>query len=192
MDLPQNVTSNTLQYADDTTLYKHRKVSNLKTCAQTLQQDQNLSDWSNEQNLLFNNSKTKLMLCSSSAMSRTHSLDQTIESNVCHNNTSKILGLHFDEHLTWKEHVTKTTQSSYLLSKLNFNNVVYGQLPKYLVNRLQRVQNVAASYVTGRYVSLNDIIDLGWLPVKENFDFATVKLAHNAMHDKNWRSYLPL
>ena len=130
---------------------------------------------------------------------------------------SKILGVHFHENLDWKEHVTKIVQSSYsairslkqwkrftpynvrknlaeslVLSKLNYNNVVFGQSPKYLLSRLQRVQNIAASYVFGKYVKEMDVIKLGWLPIVEHIEFATVKLVHQAINSNTWPSYLPL
>ena len=55
MDLSQNVNSNCTQYADDTILYQHCKVKKLTTCAKSLENDlQQLSDWSNQQNFLFN------------------------------------------------------------------------------------------------------------------------------------------
>lgn len=79
---------------------------------------ENLSEQSNEQHLRFNNSKIKLMLFSSSVLGRTHYLDQTTECSVQHDDTTieretttKIQGLHFDEHLTWKEHITKATET---------------------------------------------------------------------------------
>lgn len=52
IDLSQNMLS--IWYADNTTLYKYYKVFNSKSCALMLQNDlENLSEWSNEQNLLF-------------------------------------------------------------------------------------------------------------------------------------------
>ena len=77
----------------------------------------------------------------------------------------KLLGVIFDKHHTWIEQINniksthgtlwalqkfsrftpmkvkKTLAEALILSKINYCNVVYGQLPKYLINRLQRVQN---------------------------------------------------
>ena len=52
--------------------------------------------------------------------------------------------------------VRKTLAEALILSKINYCNVVYGQLPKYLINRLQRVQNTTAGYVYGRYAKTLD------------------------------------
>ena len=48
--------------------------------------------------------------------------------------------------------VKKTLAEALILSKINYCNVVYGQFPKYLISRLQRVQNTTAGYVYGWYV----------------------------------------
>ena len=79
-----------------------------------------------------------------------------------------------------------------MLSRLNYSNVVFGQLPKYLQNRLQRVQNSAAGYVIGRYAKLSDVINLNWLPIHESIEYNTVKCVYHSLHDRNWPSYLRL
>ena len=38
-----------------------------------------------------------------------------------------------------------------VLSNLRYRIHVYSQLPKYLIQRLQRAQNIVAGYVLGRY-----------------------------------------
>ena len=72
------------------------------------------------------------------------------------------LGIHFDENLSWKDHVNNVVKSCYgtlrilrqfkrftplnvckilaktlVLSKISYCNVVYAQLPNYQINRLQ-------------------------------------------------------
>ena len=89
----------------------------------------------------------------------------------------KSLGVIFDQHVTWINQrnniirsthgtlrvlwkfrkftpttVRKTLAKALILSKINYCNMVYGQLPKHLINRLQRVQNTTAGYVYGSYV----------------------------------------
>ena len=63
--------------------------------------------------------------------------------------------------------IRKTLAEALILSKINYCNVVYGQLPKYLINRLQRVQNTTVGYVFGRYAKMLDIINLNWLPIRK-------------------------
>ena len=70
--------------------------------------------------------------------------------------------------------------------------MVYGQLPKYLINRLQRVQNATVGYVYGRYAKTLDVINLNWLPIEENIAMNTIKLAHKSLNDELWPNYLKL
>ena len=86
--------------------------------------------------------------------------------------------------------VRKALAEALILSRINYCNVVYGQLPAYLQNRLQRVQNCAAGYVLGRYASLSDNISLSWLPVVENIEFNTVRYVHQALNNDLWPDYL--
>ena len=56
------------------------------------------------------------------------------------------------------------------------------------LQRLQRAQFAAASFVTGKYVNdISVILKLGWLPVKERRDWHL-----KAMYSPLWPSYLPI
>ena len=106
--------------------------------------------------------------------------------------TTKVLGVHLSEHLEWDDHISQLSKSCYavlrtirklknfadfklrqhlvetlILSKLDYSDTVFYPLPQFLVQRLQRVQFAAASFVTGKYVSdISVIRKLRWLPVK--------------------------
>ena len=67
-----------------------------------------------------------------------------------------------------------------------------GQLPRYLINRLQRVQNITTGYVYGRYAKTLGVINLNWLPSEENIEMNTVKLAHKSLNEELWPNYLKL
>ena len=82
---------------------------------------------------------------------------------------------------------------SLVLSKLDYCDTVYYPLPEFQLKRLQRVQLVAASFVLSRYVNdINDIVKMGWLPVREWKDFHVLKLVHQALHSPSWPSYVRL
>ena len=110
-----------LQYADDTNLYRHCKVKDITNCAETIMQDlSNISKWSDKNNLIFNQAKTKSMLFSTRQMSKKHHLENpdtyTINSQgkpVERITTSKILGVVFHENLTWSDHIQNVIKSSY-------------------------------------------------------------------------------
>ena len=82
---------------------------------------------------------------------------------------------------------------SLLLSKLDYCDTVYYPLLEFQLKRLQRVQLVAASFVLSRHVNdINDIVKIGWLPVRQQRDFHVLKLVHKALHSPSWPSYIPL
>ena len=76
------------------------------------------------------------------------------------------------------------------LSKLDYCNVLYNALPTYLIKRLQRVQNAAASFVQGRYTNTENVLDIRWLPVKERIALSIAKFTFKSLHFDNWPSYL--
>ena len=79
-----------------------------------------------------------------------------------------------------------------VLSKIDYRSVVYPNVPKFLIKRLQKVQTISAGYVLNRYAKECDVIKLGWLPIIERFEFNTTKLAFKALHCPEWLDYLPL
>ena len=55
------------------------------------------------------------------------------------------------------------------------------------------VQLVAVSFVLNRYVNdINDIVNIGWLSVRQRRDFHVLKLVHQALYSPSWPSYIPL
>ena len=165
--------------------------------------------------LVFNNDKLKYITFSSKRKVNDKSyLIRSNRKSIAKETTVKLLGINFDQNLTWSSHVSNIVIASYgilrtlktfkrfipfkvrksltealVLSRLNYSTVVFEQLPKYLQNRLQRVQNSAAGYVIGRYAKLSDVINLNWLPIYESIECNTVKCVY---HDRNWPSYLRL
>ena len=226
VDIVDNISCNSLQYADDTTLYQHCKLKNLQNCIEKLESNlQTVSDWALQNSLVFNDDKTKYLLFSSIQLSKRHNLSQPDKCKLIHNNepverlnSTKILGVHFDENLTWITHVNNLIKSSHatlrslrrfkrftpykvrktlaetlILSNLRYCIPVYSQLPKDLIRRLQGTQNTVAGYVLDRYVKESDFITtLGWLPLQEMMEFDIVKCTFSALSDPKWPKYLPI
>ena len=173
---------------------------------------------------MFNEGKTKSILFSTQLAQRYQLSDSNTYQIKCNEKAvkrvqgEKLLGTHFDENLSWKDHVNNVVKSCYgtiralrkfkcftplnvrkilaetlVLSKISNCNVAYAQLPNYQINRLQRVQNTAAGYVLNRYVHMTNAIEhLKWLPIKENNEFSISKLVFLALNDTNWPKYLPV
>lgn len=220
--ISSNGTSNYLLYADDTTMLRHTKVVNLLQTINEMQREMNeVNTWSEEKNLCLNSQKTKAILFSTPQMSKRHNLQNTMV-EIFNNDQPierigdvKVLGMRFNQHLTWRNHINATTQSCYftlkslrlfrrpadfklrrslaqslILSRINYCNVLFSDAPQYLLKKLQKLQNAAARFVYGRHANEQDVINLKWLPVKERISLSLVKLAHKALHDVSWPSYL--
>ena len=217
-ELPNCTKTATIQYADDTTLYGSSKEARIPNLIKDLEQDINsLCSWSNENALVINNDKLKFVSFSKFSNTGKSYLIRSNNKSIQHTRSAKLLGMTFDENLSWTEHINNTLKSCYgtlrtlknfkrftpfkvrkslaealILSKMNYGNVVYGQLPQYMINRLQRMQISAAAYVFNRYVTMNEVLSLNWLPVMEYIHFCTVKLVQQALYSRNWPVYLNL
>ena len=85
----------------------------------------NLDQWANENNLTTNVIKTKCMLFSTKRMSTLHQLPEKNLNLTLANKTlervseTKLIGIHFDEHLIWNKHIKRVISSChYALSTL--------------------------------------------------------------------------
>ena len=219
VEIANNIESTSIQYADDTTLYRHCKIANLSETIAEMQRDvQKLLTWSRECNLLFNSDKLQFILFHSKRIrdiNDRHYLFRCSGKSIEQRDDVKLLGVQFDRHLSWTTHINniiksaqgtlralrnfrrftpfhvrKTLAETLILSKIHYCNVVYAQIPKYLIERLQRIQNIAAGYVHCRYATAHDVIKLKWLPIKEYAEFNTVKLVHRSRIDPRHPSYL--
>ena len=100
------------------------------------------------------------------------------ENRIERKGSMKILGMKVDQHLTREKHVAnviksssydtlqslkllkrytpyklrKTLAEALILSKIDYGSVVYQNVPKFLIKRLQKVQTISAGYVLNRYV----------------------------------------
>ena len=218
-DLSSSIKSDSIQYADDTTIYKSCKRSDITHTVKQVETDiSNLCKWSINNGLLFNRDKLKFIVFSKKRgeqFTNKSILMRSAKKSIPQETSVKLLGLTFDQHLTWTTHINSVIKSAYgilrtlksfkrstpfkvrkclaeclVLSRLSYCAAVYGQSPQYLQKRLQRVQNCTAGYVFGRYGRILDVINLNWLPINENIDYNTVKLAYQALNDPTWPTYL--
>ena len=127
------------------------------------------------------------------------------ESRIERKGSMKILRMKVDQHLTWEEHVANVIKSSYdntllslkilkryipykprktaeacILLKIDYGSVVYQNVPKFLIKRLQKVPTISAGYVLNRYTKECDV------------EFNKTKLAFKALHCPEWPDYLTL
>ena len=121
----------------------------------------------------------------------------------------KYLGVHMDEHLNFKQHVTKMCQGamfnyfkirsirhlldapttahlclSLCVSHLDYCNSVLYSLPDTTINKLQRVQNMCACLALrrGKWDSITDCLkESHWLPINQRITFKVLTLTHKCV-----------
>ena len=90
-------------------------------------------------------------------------------------------------------HVRKQLAESLILSKLDYCNSMFYDAASYHIKRLQKVQNCAASFVTGTYCKTIDVMEkLNWLPVKGRVDLSILKLVHKRLREDTLPNYITL
>ena len=130
----------------------------------------------------------------------------------------QLLGVHVADTLKWDDHVKHLASPCYgvltalrkiknftnyhlrkhlveclVISRLDFNDIIFYPITDCLLKRLQRIQFAAASFVFGRYVNnIDSILKLGWLPVKEHREWHVLKAAHKAIYSYDWPRNLQL
>ena len=176
-ELADRTYSKTIQYVSSAhpvrIQYQHWKISTLGECAVEIQKDvERLLSWSQQNNLYSTVPNFNLFYFPRH--------DWALNTGLWK----------FSRFTPLK--VRKTLAEALILSKINYCNVVYSQLPKYLINRLQQVQATTAGYVYGRYAKTLDVININWVPIEENIEMNTVKLAQKSLNDKLWPNYLKL
>ena len=82
---------------------------------------------------------------------------------------------------------TETLVHAFITSKLDHCNSLLN-VPKYVIKKLQSVQNAAARLITGsrKYDHITPILfELHWLPVSERIKFKIILLTHKALHQQS-------
>ena len=185
-------------YADDTQLYLSftsncpNHLPSTKIAVELCVKD--IGDWMLRNKLKLNQDKTELLVVSSKNRPRPpHDYIRVGEEVIKFGEQARNLGAGFDQYLDFKEHVKITCESAffrirtiakikrylsqstteasvhaYITLFLDYCNALRYGLPKYLINRLQLLQNSAARLVTltRRQEHITLILrSLIWLPV---------------------------
>ena len=78
------------------------------------------------------------------------------------------------------------------MTKIDYFNVLFKGLPKYQIQRVNKLIQACAGFVKYKYGELKDIADLNWLLIEERIDFALMKLVFNGLNNKNMPENLQL
>ena len=68
------------------------------------------------------------------------------------------------------------------MSKIDYCNNLFKGLPKYEIQRVNKLIQACAGFVKYKYGELKDIADLNWLWIEKRIDFALPKLVFNGLN----------
>lgn len=112
-------------FADDTTISAYRK--SFTSVQNTLQFElATVERWCTQNSMVPNITKTKVMHISATNQIQTPDYSLYLQNTVLENSTTdKLLGIHVDQHLNWKQQVDNTLKkcNSYLLRIKNFLSI---------------------------------------------------------------------
>ena len=211
-------------FADDTQMYTCFTPTSYSDAACCLQQTfQSISSWMSANFLALNPSKTEFMLFGTpQQLLKLNDVCLSISSDISITPASSVknLGVVFDKHLSFHEHITKISQACFfhirdlrrirpyltqetaatigaalVQSKLDYCNSLFLNLPGCEIDRLQFVQNSLARAICRRskYTHVTPILkSLHWLKAKERIVYKTVSLTYKSLvtPGKSYMSHL--
>ena len=155
-ELPSCIDSDSIQYADNTTVYRTCRPNDILQKIRKLENNiKTIFEWSAKNGLVFNNCKLKYITFSSKRKANNKSyLIRSNRKSIAQETTVTLLGVNFNQTLTYSSHVNSIFKASHgilrklkafkrftlfnvcnsfaeslVLSRLNYSNVVFGQLP---------------------------------------------------------------
>ena len=209
-DLPLHITgSETNMFADDTTIYTYSK--NKHTIQTKLQESlDTVSQWCNLNSMVLNSTKTKAMLLSASNKHQVNNLSLTLQNNCLHvSQQEKLLGITFDNNLSFKTHIEQTLKkcnsllflllrikcfldlktrklffNSYILPHLDYCITVWGYSANHHLDKLLKFQKRAARIIMDKefdYPSATLFQELKWMTVYERLQYKTATLVFKSL-----------
>ena len=197
-------------FADDTQFYmslgnvedSERKINNVMT---------DVKSWMDSKQLKLNDSKTECLIIGKKINLRRLDINRlkVLENEFEVKTPIKNLGVIFDCDLSFDEQINQVTRTAgyhlrniaflkkyldektirmlihnYVISRLDYCNVLYYGLPNYNLKKIQNVFNRAARLIKG--LSLREritptLIELHWLPVKARIIFKMCVLVYQAL-----------
>ena len=202
-------------YADDHGLYdsftpapnaESTTVARVEECLDSV------NDWMNANRLQMNASKTEFMLFGSKQQIDKCSTDslRVCDTLVTRSPTMRYLGVWFDTYLDFKTHISRTIAKvmgnmidirsirpyldekackllvcNLVITPMDYANSILFGIPDAELNRLQRIQNMAAKLVLGRtkFDSATAALkELHWLPIKYRIQLKIATLVFKCVH----------
>jgi hypothetical protein len=208
-DIVENVTGNIKLFADDTVLYID--VDNTETGERVLNADlEALHQWSDQWLVKFNCKKTTAMKMSLRKKALPNPVLILNNEQLAVVNTCKHLGLHFNNKLNWRDHVTcivakaskqidvmkklkyhldrktlETIYISFVRPMLEYGSIVWDNCDKECKIMIEKVQLDAARIVTGGIKGTSHeslYVETGWQPLSERRKTQKLLMYHKMIH----------
>ena len=171
-----------------------------------------LKAWMTYHRLQLNDDKTEVLVITTPSSASKHSLTDVVigDSILQPTAVAPNIGVMFDSELSMKSQVSKLCQVAYfhlhwirsirdcltqhatellvhslVISRLDYGNGLLYGVPDQLLDKLQRVQDVAARIVVraSRYDHITSILEtLHWLPVRYRIEYKVVLMMFKALH----------
>ena len=211
-ELIKNHNVNYHMYADDTQLYLSIEPTNISVLINNLEKCiSDVKDWMLNNKLKLNDDKTESVLCNPRSYDISAEKIKIGDESVCFINVAKNLGVMIDKDLNLNHHIShlsravyleirrlrhmsnfvsesslKTLASSFILSRLDYCNALFKNLPKYQIKNLQKLQNHAARVIFRKSVrehAMPLLMDLHWLPVTARIDYKIALIVYKCLNN---------
>ena len=200
-------------FADDTQLHQSASIAEIDVLMSRTQECiAGLKDWMTLNKLQLNDDKTEIMLACPKKLLKHPSIPDSVLINntqVTLSSSVRSLGVTLDQTLSFQQHIshvckvaylelrrissirhylstdaTKTLVCAFVLSRMDYCNSLLVGLPKYLTDRLQRIQNNAARLIcrASKFDHVSPLLrSLHWLPVSDRIDYKLLTLTFPAV-----------
>ena len=205
----QLMSSSSLLFADDTTLYMtHRNLRYLRWC---MEEDmKSLIAWFKANKLTLNLSKTECVLFQRGSGQRQTITLEINNTQITNTKDVKFLGMWINEYLNWQCHIAKLTLKltrnlnllkysqkliptntkkliyrAHIGSHLHYGILLWGNgATNEQLNKLQKIQNKCLSHITGKRInSTSTNKELNILTVEDLVELANQKFGYKLLHN---------
>ena len=198
-------------FADDTQLYNDSSPSGIYSTVQRVQTCiSDVKDWMNQNKLKLNDDKTEVLLIQTKSSFKSCDKPSVLHVGnveVPFSTSARDLGYTISDTMSLDAHVTNVCRSAYfairqistirrflttdatktlvcafVLSRLDYCNSLLSNSPKYITDRLQKVQNSAARLVlkARKREHITPLLkSLHWLPVQARIEYKLCVICHN-------------
>ena len=208
----RNHNMNYHMYADDTQLYLSIEPNNSHVLMSTIEDCVNdVKNWMLMNRLKLNEDKTEIILCNPKHFDVPFDSLYIGDEQVKFNKIGKNLGVMFDEDLNMGQHILdlskaiyieirklkhmskfvsqsslKQLASSFILSRLDYCNSLFKNLPQKDIEMLQKLQNYAARVILKRPMrdhATPMLIELHWLPMNARIDYKIAIMVYKCLNN---------